>query len=103
MTTYRKQPLSLLLAYLSTFQCFIDVVERGLPFCFVYIDDLLIASPDEETHLAHLRQLFARHEDYGIQINVEKSLLDVSSLDFLGYSISSTGIIPLPSKCEAIQ
>ena len=59
--------------------------------------------PDEETHLADLRQLSIRFEDYGIQINVEKSMLGVSSLDFLGHSISSAGIAPLPSKCEAIQ
>ena len=49
----------------QTFQRFIDEVVRGLPFCFAYIDDLLIASPDEETHLVHLSR-----EVYGIQINV---------------------------------
>ena len=75
---------------------------RGLSFCFA-IDDLLTASPDEETHLAHLRQLFTHLEDYGILIDVEKSVRGVSSLDFLGHSISSTAISPLPSKCEAIQ
>ena len=53
---------------------------RGLPFCFAYIDDLLIASPDEATHLVHLRQLFTCLEDYGIQINMENSVLGVSSL-----------------------
>ena len=30
-------------------------------------------------------------------------MLGVSSLDLLGHSISSAGISPLPSKCEAIQ
>ena len=50
----------------QTFQRFIDEVVQGLSFWFDYIDDLLIARLDEETHLAHLRQLFTRLEDYGI-------------------------------------
>ena len=35
----------------QTFQRFVDQVIRDLPFCFAYIDDLLIASPDPATHL----------------------------------------------------
>ena len=53
------------------FQRFIDKVVRGLSFCFTDIDGLLIASPDEEIYLVHLRQLFTRLEDYGIQIRRE--------------------------------
>ena len=52
----------------------IDEVVGGLSFFFPYIEDHLIAIPDEETHFAHLRQLYTRLEDYGIQINVEKLL-----------------------------
>ena len=62
---YTRMPFGLKNA-VQTFHCFIDEVVRGLPFCFAYIDDLLIASPDEATHLVHLRQLFTRLEDYGI-------------------------------------
>ena len=73
----------------QTFQCFIDEVVRGLPSCSAYIDDLLIANHDEEIHLAYLCQLFARLEDYDIQINVNKSVLGVPSLDFLGRNRTS--------------
>ena len=99
---YTRMPFGLKNAA-QTFQRFIDEVVRGLPFCFAYIDDLLIASPDADSHHTHLSQLFTRLEDYGIQINVEKSVLGVPSLDFLGHTISSAGIAPLPSKCEAVQ
>ena len=87
----------------QTFQRFIDVVLRGLPFCFAYIDDLLIASPDEASHQHHLHQVFTRLQDYGVQVNVEKSEFGVSSLTFLGHTVSPTGITPLSTKCEAIQ
>ena len=33
-----------------TFQRFIDHVTRGLDFVFVYLDDLLVTSPDHKPH-----------------------------------------------------
>ena len=38
----------------QTFQRFIDHVTRGLDFVFVYLDDLLVTSPDHKTHKKHL-------------------------------------------------
>ena len=37
----------------QTFERFMDEVVRGLDFVYVYIDDLLIFSDDEESHLRH--------------------------------------------------
>ena len=87
----------------QTFQQFIDDVLRGLPNCFAYIDDLLIASPDPATHHSDLERVFTRLRDYGIQINVEKSTFVSPTVDFLGHTISSTAITPLDTKCEAIK
>lgn len=36
------------------FQRFMDEALQGLHFCYVYIDDLLIASASPEEHLQHL-------------------------------------------------
>lgn len=41
----------------QTIQRSIDEVTRVLPYCFAYLDDILIASADTETHKNHLRQL----------------------------------------------
>ncbi|XP_076059465.1 uncharacterized protein LOC143036093 [Oratosquilla oratoria] len=62
----------------QTFQRFIDENLRGLPFCFSYIDDLLIASPDEVTYRRHFEEVLTRLRDHGIQINAAKSKLDRS-------------------------
>ena len=86
----------------QTFQRFMDQVLRGLPFCFVYLDDLLVASPDMDTHLEHLRQVFKLLSDHGILIHPQKCAFAVSSLDFLGHRVSAAGITPLQSKVEAI-
>ena len=87
----------------QTFQRFMDQVLRGLPFCFIYLDDLLVASPDATTHLQHLRQVFQLLSDHGIVINPQKCEFAVSSLNFLGHRVSSAGIAPLDSNVDAIQ
>ena len=56
----------------QTFQRFIDQVLHGLPFCFAYLDDLLIASATMDEHKEHLHQTFHRLKEYSILINPSK-------------------------------
>ena len=74
----------------------------GLPFCYVYIDDLLIASPTPDQHTEHLRQVFQRLSDDGIVINPAKRVLGVPELDFL-HRVSANGIWPLEEKVKSIR
>ena len=39
------------------FQRLVNEVLSGLTFAFGYLDDILVFSPDMETHLKHLRSL----------------------------------------------
>ena len=86
----------------QTFQRFMDQVLRGLHFCFVYVDDVLIASSSPEEHKEHLRLVFQRLSEYGILINPSKCLFGVDSLEFLGHQVSSQGIHPLADKVHAV-
>ncbi|BHF72441.1 hypothetical protein SprV_0401550700 [Sparganum proliferum] len=87
----------------QTFQRFIDHVLRGLPFVYVYTDDLLIASRNEVEHKEHLALVFDRLDKFGVVINPSKCVLGVPSLEFLGHQVDSEGLRPLPSKVEAIR
>ena len=86
----------------QTFQRFIDQVTRGSDFVFVYLDDLLVTSPDHSTHKKHLKILFARLAEYGIIIGPEKCQFGTTELSFLGHHVCSEGISPLPSAVDAI-
>ena len=44
----------------QAFQRLMDSIFRDLPFTFVYLDDILIASPDRQSHLRHLEAVFRR-------------------------------------------
>ena len=84
------------------FQRFIDHVTRRLDFVFVYLDDLLVTSPDHRTLKKHLQILFTRLAEYGIIIGLEKYQFGTTELSFLGHHVCSEGISPLPSAIEAI-
>ena len=77
----------------QTFQRFMDQVLRGVSFCYVYIDDLLIASATPEEHKQHLRIVFESLKQHEIIINSQKSKFGVSNLDFLGHLLDRTFII----------
>ncbi len=79
-----------------------DSVLGGLPFAFVYLDDILVASTDEESHRRHLQAVFSVLQQNGLIINPEKCLLACSTVDFLGHRLSASGIGPLPSRVQAI-
>ncbi|BHF82673.1 hypothetical protein SprV_0802581200 [Sparganum proliferum] len=87
----------------QTFQGFIDHVLRGLPFVYAYIDDLLVASRNEEEHKEHLALVFDRLDKFGVVINPSKCVLGVPSLEFLGHQVDSEGLRPLPSKVDAVR
>ena len=86
----------------QTFQRFMDEVLRGLDFAYSYLDDILIASRNEEEHLAHIREVLSRLQDYGLTLNVDKCKFGVKELAFLGHWVSSEGIQPLREKVQAI-
>ncbi|XP_076299903.1 uncharacterized protein LOC143218556 [Lasioglossum baleicum] len=87
----------------QTFQRFIDDVLRGLDLCYAYLDDILVASRNEEEHKEHLRQLFSRLEEYGIIINPTKCVFAAPEVKFLGYIVNAQGTKPLTDKVNAIR
>jgi cleavage and polyadenylation specificity factor subunit 1 len=87
----------------QTFQRLMDGILRDLPFCFVYLDDILVASSSKDQHYDHLRQLLQRLSDNGLVLNKDKCSFGVSELDYLGHRVTTKGIQPLPERVEAIE
>ena len=87
----------------QAFQRLMDSVFRDLPFTFVYLDDILIASPDHHTHAFHLRTVFQRLCDAGLALNADKCVLGAAEVTFLGHRVSSSGLVPIPAKLDSIR
>ncbi|GFT84173.1 retrovirus-related Pol polyprotein from transposon opus [Trichonephila clavipes] len=85
----------------STFQRFITEVLYGLDFVFPYLDDVLVASSTEEEHSEHLKMVFERFQQYGLRINVSKSVMGAAQVEYLGFLITAEGSRPLPEKSSS--
>ncbi|MGR0227404.1 reverse transcriptase domain-containing protein, partial [Klebsiella pneumoniae] len=77
---------------------------RGLDenICQVYMDDLLVFSKSESSHIENLRQVFNRIRQFGLKLSPEKSILGQKQISFLGHVISAEGVRPDGKKVEAI-
>ena len=54
----------------------------------VYVDDMLIKSKEELTHLNDLRETFATLRQYQMKLNPSKCAFGVASRKFLGFMVS---------------
>lgn len=52
----------------QTFQRLMDAVVRGLDGIFVYLDDILVPSPNAELHSLHLHDMFKCLQDNGLVV-----------------------------------
>ena len=83
-------------------QCFqrhINHITSDFDFVFVYLDNVLVFSPNEETHLLRLRKLFEHFSEYSLTIiNLQICKFGVTSFEYLDHHIDSSGIKPLNEK-----
>ena len=86
----------------QTFHRLMDTIFGDLPFVYIYIDDVLIASSSNKAHKKHLEIVRERIQQHGLTVNVDKCIYNQSTISFLGHQISDKGIAPLPSKKQAI-
>ena len=54
------------------FKRLVNEVLSGLTFAFGYLDDILVFSPDMETHLKHLRSLFEKLREADLKLKEVK-------------------------------
>jgi len=86
-----------------TFQRLMDQIFQGLPYCFVYVDDVLISSPDLSSHLEHVQTVLDLLRLHGLSINPDKCVFAAPAVDFLGMRVSGSGCIPLTKHTEIIS
>ena len=85
------------------FQRLVNEVLLGLTFAFGYLDDILVYSPDMETHLEHLRKLFMKLREADLKLKEVKCNFLKKHIQYLGHIISGNGITPMPEKLECIK
>lgn len=100
---FKRMPFGLTNAP-ATFQRLIDsVLGADLePYVLVYLDDIVVISPDFDTHLETLGKVFDRLHRAGLTVNREKCQFCRSELRYLGYVVDRQGLRVDPEKVEAL-
>jgi len=65
-------------------QCLSGQITKSL---LVYLDDIIVYSPDFTTHLQHLEEVFARLHKHGLKLRPDKCKLLQQQVKFLGHVV----------------
>ena len=86
----------------NTFQCMMDQILGNLSHCFVYIDDILIFSPDLTFHIQHLQDVLELCRAHCLTICLGKCEFAVWETEFLGLHLTNSGLHPLSQHTSSI-
>jgi hypothetical protein len=89
----------------ATMAALMELVFRGLPTEFIlsYLDDILVATPDVETHLEILEKVFEALSRAGLKLHPGKCEFAKASVTTLGYLLDGEGIKPDPGNLEKVE
>jgi hypothetical protein len=88
----------------ATFQCIMNEVLAPFlrKFVMVFLDDILVYSPDLPTHLHHLSLVLDKLRESNLYLKASKCSFAQTHLEYLGHIISDQGVATDPSKIEAM-
>jgi len=88
----------------ATFQCIMNEVLAPFlrKFVMVFLDDILIYSPDLDCHLAHLEQVLETLKTNQLYLKKSKCSFAQGQVEYLGHVISGRGVATASDKIEAM-
>ena len=87
----------------ASFARIMDMIMDNLDHVITYIDDVLVHSPTVDDHFTHLDEALARLGANNLKVNLPKCEILKTSVSYLGFTISSSGISPGHRKTVQIQ
>ena len=79
---------------------FQDMLDNCL---VIYIDDILVFSPNYKTHLVQVREVLSRLRKFKLFAKTEKCFFLQDSVELLGFIISSSGVQLAQDKLQVIR
>lgn len=101
---FRVMPMGLVNAP-PTFQHLMQLVLQGLSWttCLVYLDDIIVYSPNFSVHLQHLREVLDRLRAANLKLKPSKCCFAQKEVTFLGHVVSAAGLQPDPKNIEKVR
>jgi len=89
----------------ATFQRLMEQVLSGLHWktLLIYLDDVIVISPDFDTHVSRLREMFDRLRAAGLKLKPSKCALLQCEVKYLGHVVDRDGVATDPEKVRAMR
>ena len=88
----------------TEFQKVMDLTLANINSVFVYIDDILIVTKGtKHDPINKVREVMKRLDEANLQLKAEKCVIARTSIEWLGYKLSRTGISPINTKAQEIS
>lgn len=88
----------------AVFQRLIDKVIGDLePYCYAYLDDIVLVSEDFHEYIRLLTELITRIKNAGLTINREKIDCCKQEVKYLGFIINEQRMTVDPDKTASIK
>jgi len=101
---FHKAPFGLSISPSALNRLMFDIfADLRYKFVIVFFDDLLIYSPDMNSHLDHVKETLKRLREANLTVNPGKINFAQSELKFLGHHVSSSGLSMDPDKVDVIK
>jgi hypothetical protein len=72
-------------------------------FLYVFIDDVIVYSLDQESHLRHLEMVFEACSKANLRLRLEKCQVAKPSVTYLGHEVGERGIRPCEANVKKIR
>ena len=79
---------------------FHDMIAEG--WLVIYMDDLLIFSPDETTHTEHTKQVLQQMMELDLHLKLEKCKFATKEVKYLGIIVQSRCLAMDPIKLDGM-
>lgn len=77
--------------------------DQNLQSLLTYLDDVIIYSPDFDSHLAHLNSVLEKLAKHGLKLKMHKCHFLKKEVQYLGHRVSAEGISPDPEKVKCVE
>ncbi|CAL1413314.1 unnamed protein product [Linum trigynum] len=88
----------------ATFQALMNSIFSAhlRKFILVFFDDILVYSPDETSHITHLRTTLSILRQHNLYAKPSKCSFGQTQVEYLGHIITSEGVSTNPAKISAM-
>ena len=80
-----------------------SVLSDCLPFCIIFVDDVVVFSSSIQQHIEHLNRVIQALNNANLRLNIDKCRFGCTQLPILGHIVSGTQIQPDPEKISSFH